>query len=225
MASLSPLPKLQFFGTDGLPLVGGKLYTYAAGTTTPIATYTDHTAANLNTNPVILDSAGQAGVWLTDTVTYKYTLTDANDVPLFTVDFVSIPVTTNSFASPPAIGSSVPNVGTFTDLYVVNTLTLESTGAAILNVGTTGERPAVPEEGMVRYNSTTDKFEGYNGAWGALGGGATGGGSDSIFIENGQTVTTNYTMPALTNAMSTGPITINDSITVTIPDGGRWVVL
>jgi hypothetical protein len=225
MASLSPSPKLQFFGTDGLPLVGGKLYTYAAGTTTPIATYTDHTAANLNTNPVILDSAGQAGVWLTDTITYKYTLTDANDVPLFTVDYVSIPVTTNSFASPPAIGSSVPNVGTFTDLYVVNTLTLESTGAAILNVGTTGERPAVPEEGMVRYNSTTDKFEGYNGAWGALGGGATGGGSDSIFIENGQTVTTNYTMPALTNAMSTGPITINDSITVTIPDGGRWVVL
>jgi hypothetical protein len=225
MASLSPSPKLQFFGTDGLPLVGGKLYTYAAGTTTPIATYTDHTQATLNTNPVILDSAGQAGVWLTDTITYKYTLTDANDVLLFTVDYVSIPVTTNSFASPPAIGSSVPNVGTFTDLYVVNTLTLESTGAAILNVGTTGERPAVPEEGMVRYNSTTDKFEGYNGAWGALGGGATGGGSDSIFIENGQTVTTNYTMPAATNAMSTGPITINDSITVTIPDGGRWVVL
>jgi hypothetical protein len=225
MASLSPSPKLQFFGTDGLPLVGGKLYTYAAGTTTPIATYTDHTAANLNTNPVILDSAGQAGVWLTDTVTYKYTLTDANDVPLFTVDYVSIPVTTNSFASPPAIGSSVPNVGTFTDLYVVNTLTLESTGAAILNVGTTGERPAVPEEGMVRYNSTTDKFEGYNGAWGALGGGATGGGSDSIFIENGQTVTTSYTIPTLTNAMSTGPITIDGSVTVTIPDGSRWVVL
>ena len=225
MASLSPSPKLQFFGTDGLPLVGGKLYTYAAGTTTPIATYTDHTAANLNTNPVILDSAGQAGVWLTDTVTYKYTLTDADDVLLFTVDYVSIPVTTNSFASPPAIGSSVPNTGTFTDLYVINTLTLESTGAAILNVGTTGERPAAPEEGMVRYNSTTDKFEGYNGAWGALGGGATGGGSDSIFIENGQIVTTSYTIPTGINAMSTGPITINDSITVTVPDDSRWVIL
>lgn len=225
MASLSPLPKLQFFGTDGLPLVGGKLYTYAAGTTTPIATYTDHTAATLNTNPVILDSAGQAGVWLTDTVTYKYTLTDANDVLLFTVDYVSIPVTTNSFASPPAIGSSTPNAGTFTNLNVVNLLTLESTGAAILNVGTTGERPAAPQEGMVRYNSTTDKFEGYNGAWGALGGGATGGGADSIFIENGQTVTTSYSIPALTNAMSTGPITIDGSVSVTIPDGSRWVVL
>jgi len=66
MASLSPTPKLQFFGTDGLPLVGGKLYTYQAGTTTPIATYTDYTGVTLNTNPVILDSAGQANVWLTD---------------------------------------------------------------------------------------------------------------------------------------------------------------
>jgi hypothetical protein len=225
MASLSPVPKLQFFGTDGLPLVGGKLFTYAAGTTTPIATYTDNTQANLNTNPVILDSAGQAGVWLTDTVTYKYTLTDADDVPLFTVDYVSVPVTTNSFASPPAIGSDVPNVGTFTNLNVVDLLTLESTGAAILNVGTTAERPAAPEEGMVRYNSTSNKFEGYNGAWGALGGGATGGGSDSIFIENGQTVTTSYAIPATINAMSTGPITIDDDVTVTIPDGSRWVVL
>lgn len=225
MASLSPLPKLQFFGTDGLPLVGGKLYTYAAGTTTPIATYTDHTGATQNTNPVILDSAGQAGVWLTDTVTYKYTLTDAEDVLLFTVDYVSVPATANSFAAPPPIGSDVPNVGTFTDLNVVDLLTLEGTGAAILNVGTTGERPADPEDGMVRFNSTVNKFEGYNGAWGALGGGATGGGSDSIFIENGQTVTTSYTIPATINAMSTGPITVNDGITVTIPDGSRWVIL
>ena len=225
MASLSPLPKLQFFGTDGLPLVGGKLYTYAAGTTTPIATYTDHTAANLNTNPVILDSAGQAGVWLTDTVTYKYTLTDANDVLLFTVDYVSIPVTTNSFASPPAIGSSVPNVGTFTDLYVVNTLTLESTGAAILNVGTTGERPAAPEEGMVRYNSTTNQFEGYSTGWGALGGGATGGGSDEMFFENGQNVTADYTITTGKNAGTFGPIEIDTGITVTVPTGSVWTIV
>ena len=40
MAILSPLPKMQFFSTAGVPLVGGKLYTYAAGTTTPLATYT-----------------------------------------------------------------------------------------------------------------------------------------------------------------------------------------
>lgn len=225
MASLSPLPKLQFFGTDGLPLVGGKLYTYAAGTTTPIATYTDHTQDNLNTNPVILDSNGQAGVWLTDSITYKYTLTDADDVPLFTVDYVSVPVTTNSFASPPPIGSDVPNVGTFTDLNVVNELVLESTGAAILNVGTTDERPADPEDGMVRYNSTTSKFEGYNGAWGALGGGATGGGSDTVFFENSLVVAQNYTIPADKNAGTFGPISVNDSITVTVPDTSVWSIV
>jgi hypothetical protein len=225
MASLSPLPKLQFFGTDGLPLVGGKLYTYAAGTTTPIATYTDHTQENLNTNPVILDSAGQAGVWLTDSITYKYTLTDANDVPLFTVDYVSVPATANSFASPPAIGSDVPNEGTFTNLNVVDLMTLEGTGAAILNVGTTGERPAVAEDGMVRYNSTTAKFEGYNGAWGALGGGATGGGADTVFFENSLIVTQNYTIPADKNAGTFGPVSVADSITVTVPSTSVWSIV
>lgn len=225
MASLSPTPKLQFFGTDGLPLVGGKLYTYAAGTTTPIATYTDNTQANLNTNPVILDSAGQASVWLADSITYKYVLKTAEEVTLFTVDYVSVPVTANSFASPPPIGSDVPNEGTFTNLNVVDLLTLESTGAAILNVGTTDERPAVPEDGMVRYNSTTTKFEGYNGAWGALGGGATGGGSDTVFFENSLIVMANYTIPADKNAGTFGPISINDSITVTVPSTSVWSIV
>jgi hypothetical protein len=225
MASLSPLPKLQFFGTDGLPLVGGKLYTYAAGTTTPIATYTDNTQTNQNTNPVILDSNGQASVWLVDSVIYKYTLTDADDVPLFTVDYVSIPISAAVFATPPPIGDEVPNEGTFTNLNVVDLLTLESTGAAILNVGTTDERPADPEDGMVRYNSTTTKFEGYNGAWGALGGGATGGGSDTVFFENSLVVAQNYTIPADKNAGTFGPISVNDSITVTVPDTSVWSIV
>jgi len=225
MASLSPTPKLQFFGTDGLPLVGGKLYTYAAGTTTPLATYTDNTESTFNTNPVILDSAGQANVWLPDTTAYKYILRDANNVLLFTVDYVAVPVSVNSFASPPAIGTDNPNAGTFTNLNVIDLLTLESTGAAILNVGTTGERPASPESGMVRYNSTTSKFEGYSTTWGALGGGATGGGSDEVFFQNGQFVTVNYTVPADKNAGSFGPITINDGITVTVPSGAVWSIV
>ena len=225
MASLSPPPKLQFFGTDGLPLVGGKLYTYQAGTTTPLATFTDHTQATQNTNPIILDSAGQANVWLVDTTTYKYILRDPDDVLLFTVDYVSVPVTTNSFASPPAIGSGVPNEGTFTNLNVVDLMTLEGTGAAILNVGTTGERPVTAEAGMVRYNSTTTKFEGYNGVWGALGGGATGGGADTVFFENSLTVTQNYTIPADKNAGTFGPITIADSITVTVPSTSVWSIV
>jgi len=58
-----------------------------------------------------------------------------------------------------------------------------------------------------------------------FGGGATGAGGDKIFIENGQTVTTSYSIPVLSNAMSTGPITIDSGATVTIPSGSTWVVL
>lgn len=225
MASLSPTPKLQFFGTDGLPLVGGKLYTYAAGTTTPLATYVDYTGTTTNTNPVILDSNGEADVWLSNTLNYKFVLKTSEDVLLYTTDYVSVPLTASSFSTPPPIGDVTPNVGTFTNLNVVDLLTLEGTGAAILNVGTTGERPSVPEQGMVRYNSSTTKFEGYNGAWGPLGGGATGGGTDTVFIQNSQTVTVSYTIPSDQNAMSTGPISIIDGVSVTIPATSVWAIL
>ena len=101
----------------------------------------------------------------------------------------------------------------------------DSTGALKIPVGTTAQRPTAAD-GKIRFNDDTNKFEGYNGtAWGQLGGGATGGGSDEVFVENDQTVTANYTIPVGKNAMSTGPITIDDGVTVTIPDGSRWVVL
>jgi hypothetical protein len=101
-----------------------------------------------------------------------------------------------------------------------------ATGSAYMPAGTTGERDGTPSAGYLRFNSTLAKFEGYNGtAWSSVGGGATGGGSDDIFIENGQTVTTNYTISTNKNAMSTGPISINSGITVTIPSGSNWVVL
>jgi len=67
---------MQFFAADGTPLVGGKLYTYAAGTTTPSATYTDSTGASANTNPIILDSRGEANVWLSGSL-YKFELKDS----------------------------------------------------------------------------------------------------------------------------------------------------
>lgn len=100
-----------------------------------------------------------------------------------------------------------------------------STGAVKISVGTTAQRPT-GANGKIRYNSTTGKYEGYAGSdWGQLGGGATGGGADEVFIENGQTVTTSYSIPVGKNAMSTGPITVDDGAVVTIPDGSRWVVI
>jgi hypothetical protein len=58
-----------------------------------------------------------------------------------------------------------------------------------------------------------------------FGGGATGAGGDKIFIENGQTVTTSYSIPSLSNAMSTGPISIAAGATVTIPSGSVWAII
>ncbi|MBL7545624.1 MAG: hypothetical protein JNL11_17525 [Bdellovibrionaceae bacterium] len=88
---LSPSPKQQFFDDNGDPLVGGKLTTYAAGTLNPIVTYADKDGTE-NPNPVILDAGGRATIYLQDGFSYKYVLTDADDVEIWTQDDISIPV-------------------------------------------------------------------------------------------------------------------------------------
>jgi hypothetical protein len=100
------------------------------------------------------------------------------------------------------------------------------TGSADIPTGTTAQRDVSPQAGFFRFNTTLGKFEGYTGSsWGSVGGGASGGGADEVFIENSQTVTTNYTITTGKSASSAGPITINSGITVTIPSGSRWVIL
>ena len=69
------------------------------------------------------------------------------------------------------------------------------------------------------------KSDGTDISWGDAAAGATGAGSDKIFWENGQTVTQNYTITNNQNAMSAGPITINNSVTVTIGDGETWTIV
>lgn len=106
-----------------------------------------------------------------------------------------------------------------------NTLTVGSTGQFVPAVGTTAERPT-PVQGGFRFNTTTVKFEGYTGtAWSAVGGGATGGGNDAVFIENGQTVTTSYSIPVGSNAGTFGPVSIDASATVTVPAGSVWTIV
>jgi hypothetical protein len=98
-------------------------------------------------------------------------------------------------------------------------------GAVILPAGTTAQRPS-GTSGSIRYNSTTGQFEGYTtSAWGSIGGGATGGGNDTVFFLNANTVTANYTISTGYNALSAGPITINSGITVNIANGANWVVV
>jgi hypothetical protein len=79
---------MQFFDANGNPLVGGKLYTYAAGTTTPQATYTDYTGGTANTNPVIFNSRGEAAVWCGNS-RYYMVLKDADDNLIWTADNVN----------------------------------------------------------------------------------------------------------------------------------------
>ena len=100
------------------------------------------------------------------------------------------------------------------------------TGSEILPVGTTAQRDASPISGYIRFNSDTLQFEGYNGSqWTAVGGGATGGGSDQIFVLNGQNITANYTIPSGSNASTAGAVTINTGVVVTVSTGSRWVIV
>ena len=101
-----------------------------------------------------------------------------------------------------------------------------ATGGARLPAGTTAQRPAGPVVGDVRYNTTLDQYEGFDGTnWGALGGGATGAPGNAVFHENDQTVTADYTLTAGKNAMSAGPITVATGVTVTVPTGATWTVV
>jgi len=101
-----------------------------------------------------------------------------------------------------------------------------STGAAFIPSGTQSQRPGSPAEGYFRYNTDANSFEGYSGgAWGSVGGGATGGGYNSVFHENDQTVTDDYTLTTGKNAVSAGPITVNSGVTVTVPSGQTWTIV
>ena len=101
-----------------------------------------------------------------------------------------------------------------------------ATGSLLLPAGTTAQRDVSPAAGYLRWNSSDGTAEVYSGtAWGSVGGGATGGGGDAVFVENDQTVTTNYTIPTGKNAMSTGPVTINGGVTVTVSSGSRYVII
>ena len=149
-------------------------------------------------------------------------------------------VTVAQLASPAIVGGSInntpignitPSTGAFTTLSATSLsasgdVSFTGTGAALMPKGTTAQQPVTPIDGMIRYNTTTGGFEGYiDGAWGSIGGGATGAGGDQVFVENDQIVTTSYTIPSTKNAMSTGPLTINAGVDVTIPDTSVWVIL
>ncbi len=99
-----------------------------------------------------------------------------------------------------------------------------TTGSAELPTGTTAQRDGSPSAGYMRFNTTDGSFEGYNGtAWGAIGGGATGGNGEEAFIEHEHTIDEDYTIQTGYNVISAGPLTVSGAITV--PSGSTWVIV
>ncbi len=115
---LAPVLIQRYFTAAGLPLVGGLLYSYLAGSSTPTPTYTDSTGGSSNTNPVVLDSTGSHQVWLAPSINYKFILKDSAGNIQFTVDHVTPPsgggsgltqtsyAITNGMSPTPLVGQS-----------------------------------------------------------------------------------------------------------------------
>ena len=94
----------RFYDNNNNPLVGGQLFTYQAGTTTPAATYTDSTGGTPNTNPVIMNARGEASVWLSAIQAYKFVLEDASGNVIWTEDNIIAP-------APVAVGGMTDELG------------------------------------------------------------------------------------------------------------------
>jgi hypothetical protein len=135
--------------------------------------------------------------------------------------FTSLTVTGNTILGDVVGDTITSNAGTLT---IPNNLVFNGTGSVTLPNGTTAQQPVTPTAGMIRYNSTTDSFEGYTTTfgWGAIGGGNA---TSTGFWQNIQTIVTNETIQSGYNASSVGPITIAGGASVTVPLGSIWLVL
>jgi hypothetical protein len=165
----------QFFDNNGVPLSGGLIYTYQAGSSTPLTTYTTNDGTIPNTNPIILDSAGRTPneVWMQTGYSYKFVLQTSAGVTLQTLDNL-YPILQNS---------SAVNPTSFT------------AGMIILWSGSIGSIPA----GWVLCNgsnSTPDLRDRFVVAAGSIYSvGATGGSADAVLVSHTHTATSTVTDP------------------------------
>jgi len=124
----------QFLDNSGNVLTGGKIFTYAAGTTTNQVTYTTSAGNIPHSNPIILDASGRVPsggeIWLTDGLSYKFILRDANDVLIATYDNVTginsnfIAFTNQQEIQTATAGQTVFNLTTMTYQPATNSLTV-----------------------------------------------------------------------------------------------------
>jgi len=158
----------QFFDNNGVPLAGGLIYTYQAGSSTPLATYTDNGGTTANANPIVLDSAGRVPyeIWLLSGYSYKFVIQSASATILVTLDNL-YGILQNAPASAPAVPS----------------------GCIVIWSGSTGSIPSgwVICDGT---NGTPDLRNSFVlGAGNTYAVGATGGSTDAIVVSHTHTAT------------------------------------
>jgi len=172
-----------------------------------------NTITSLSNANVVIDPNGTGTVDVsTSRITSVTDPTGAQDAATKNyTDTTFMPFTGGTFT-----GDVVFNAGQTIAGYTPRT---SATGSSNLSVGTTAQRDGSPAAGMIRYNSTLGQFEGYGSAWGAIGGGATGGGSDTWAVEHDNTITTSYTISTDKNVISAGPLTVDSGAVVTVPAG------
>lgn len=149
---LSPVfQDAQLTTSTGIPLVGGKLYTYLGGSTTPATVYQDDAGGSSHTNPIILNARGEppAPIWINGGQSIKFALNDANDVPIRTIDDVT------GVGDPTGITNTVSEWTTFSyaPTYVsASSFTVTGNQTADLNVG---RRVKIPVSGNTSYGTIT----------------------------------------------------------------------
>ena len=163
----------QYFDNNGVPLAGGLIYTYQAGTSTPLATYTDNGGTVANANPIVLDSAGRVPyeIWMFTGYSYKFVIQSATATSIQTLDNL-YPILQNAPTSAPAIPS----------------------GGIILWSGSTGSVPS----GWYLCDGTNGTPDLRNsfivGAGNTYAVGATGGTADAIVVSHTHTATSTSTV-------------------------------
>lgn len=144
----------QFFTDDGEVLSGGKIYTYAAGTTTPQATYTSSVGNTPNQNPIILDSGGRLpeDLWLTEGLRYKFVLTDSSSVQIGEYDDIAgvNDVSTETIAWSTITGTPTTLAG-YGITNALTTTQIQTTYAPLASPNFTGT-PVIPDNATVSAN-------------------------------------------------------------------------
>jgi hypothetical protein len=144
----------QFFDDNGVPLAGGKIYTYQAGTTTPSPTYTSISGSTPHTNPIILNAGGRvpdAGeIWLIGGQSYKFILKTSTDVEIWSADNLSNAAPANQVQNFVGTGSqatfslaTAPNGENATQIYINGVYQQKNTYSLASNVLNFSEAPPV----------------------------------------------------------------------------------